>query len=107
MVASVIVFILPLRGAQRRIAAEKSRLQTEVGQRLEATIAAIHDSVDRGELDRADALNRSLSSLMAERDLVNHLPTWPWQPGTIGAVISAIVLPVGLWLVTRLLERLV
>jgi len=33
--------------------------------------------------------------------------TMPFQVGTLGAVVSAIVLPVALWFVTRLLERVV
>lgn len=107
VVAAAAVFVLPLRGAQRRIVAEKSRLEMEVGQRLEATIDAVHQAVDHGEFANADALNKTLATLMTERELVHRLPTWPWQPGTIGAVVSAIVLPIGLWLATRLLERLV
>lgn len=78
----------------------------EVGQRLEATIDAVHRAVDNGDLANADALNKTLATLMAERELVHRLPTWPWQPGTIGAVVSAIVLPIGLWFATRVLERL-
>lgn len=105
--AAVAAFALPLRGIQRRIAVEKSRLQSEVGQRLEVTMEAVHRSVDGGDLAQAGELNTTFATLIAERDLVNKFPTWPWQPGTVGAVVSAIVLPIGLWFATRLLERLV
>jgi hypothetical protein len=107
IVAAVAVFVLPLRGAQRRIVAEKARLETEVGLRLETTIDAVHRAIDTGDLSQVDSLNKTLATLMVERDLVRHMPTWPWQPGTVGAVVSAIVLPLGIWLATRILERLV
>lgn len=35
------------------------------------------------------------------------LPTFPWRPGTLGAVLTAIALPLGLWVATRLLERVI
>lgn len=107
IVTAAAVFVLPLRGVQQRIVVEKERLQAEVGLRVASTMAAVHRSVDDGDLAQAGALNSTLSSLIAERDLVSKLPTWPWQPGTGRAVVSAIVLPIGLWLTTRALERLV
>jgi hypothetical protein len=100
-------FVLPLQGMHGRIAAEKQRLEAEVGRRLTSATATLHRAVDEGDLSTADALNKTLSSLIAERDLVHKLPTWPWQPGTVGAFVTAILLPIGLWLATRLLERVV
>jgi hypothetical protein len=63
--------------------------------------------VDADDLARMDGLNKALASLVVERDLLARLPTWPWQPGTLGAFATAIVLPVALFLVTRALERFV
>jgi hypothetical protein len=104
--ASLAVFILPLRGMQRRLIAEKRRLQGEVGGRIEATIGALHAAVDRGDMGAAAGMNDVLGALVVERDLVNHLPTLPWRAGTLGAVVSSIVIPLGLFVVTRLIERL-
>jgi hypothetical protein len=99
--AATIVFALPLRGMQRRIIAEKRRLQSEVGLRLETTMSAIHAAVDRGEIVEASRMNDALAALIAERELVEKLPTLPWRPGTLGALVSAIVLPLALFLVQR------
>lgn len=104
---SVTAFALPLEGMHGRIAAERRALEAAVGTRLTATIDAIHRAVDTADLAMADGLNKNLASLMAEREMVQKLPTWPWQPGTIGAFVTAILLPVALWLVTRLLERVI
>jgi hypothetical protein len=104
-VVVVLAFAVPLAGMHRQIAVEKNRLLVEVGRRIESIIATLHRSVDDREISQADKLNDALTSLIAERDLLKRLPTWPWEPGTIGAVASAVLLPIGLWLITRALER--
>lgn len=105
VVASVVVFVLPLRGMQRRIIAEKRHLQSEVGLRLETTMAAIHRSVDAGEIVEAGKMNDALDALIAERELVDKLPTLPWRPGTLRGLVTAIVLPLALFLVQRVLAE--
>lgn len=100
-------FVLPLRGIHDRIAAEKRHLQAEIGRRLTMTLAEIHAAVDVADGVAIETRNRALSTLMAERDLVNKVPTWPWSPGSLTGFLSAVLLPIGLWIVTRVLERLV
>lgn len=107
VVAGAAVFVVPLLAMQRRIILEKQRLQSEVGARIETTIAAVHAAVDSGDLTGAAAMNGTLGVLVAERQLVDHLPTLPWRPGTLGAVVTVIVVPLVLSLATRLLERVV
>ncbi len=107
MAVAIAAFVLPLRGMHRRIAAEKSRLQGEAGERLKATIGALHRSVDHDDLAQADALNKTLASLVSEREILERLPTWPWRPGTLGTFVTALGLPIVLFLITRYLDRLV
>jgi len=107
LVVSVAAFVIPLEGMHARITARKRDLEAEVGRRLTVTTETIHRAVDAGDLGVADGLDKQLSSLIAERELIEKLPTWPWRPGTLGAFATALVLPVVLWLVTRLLERVV
>jgi hypothetical protein len=89
----------------RRIAAETDRLEAETGERIRATIADLHRHVDQHKLDNADALNKTLSSLALERQLLERMPTWPWQTDTFRGFLTALVLPIVLWLITRVLER--
>jgi hypothetical protein len=104
---AVLAFVSPLVGMHRRMDLEKKRLQTEVGTRIEILIDDLHASVDRRDLAGADGQNKTLTSLIAERELLRRLSTWPWQAGTAGAVLSAVMLPIGLWLVTRLLGNVI
>lgn len=105
VVAALAVFILPLLGMRRRIVAEKRRLQGEVGKRLAATMASVHAAIDRDDLVAASGMRDALEALIAERNLVDHLPTFPWRPGTLGAVVSVVFVPLVLSLASRLIER--
>ena len=107
LATALLAFVWPLVGMHRRMDLERKRLQGEVGQRIEAVIVDLHAAVDRRDLSEADGHNKVLASLIAERDLVHRFSTWPWQAGTAGAVISAVLLPIALLLASRLLERLV
>ncbi|MEO8470383.1 MAG: hypothetical protein ABI573_12040 [Chloroflexota bacterium] len=98
-------FVLPLRGTHDRIVAEKYRLQGEVGRRLTAVIDDIHAAVDAEDQPRIEARNRALTALVAERDLIAKVPTWPWSTGALTGFVSAILLPVALFLIQRVLSQ--
>ena len=100
-------FFLPLRGMHERLAAEKRRLQGEVGRRLTTTLDAIHAAVDAADGPAIESRSHALATLIAERDLVNRVSTWPWSGSTLTGFVSAVLLPIGLWAVTRVLERVV
>lgn len=99
-------FVWPLVGMHRRMDLEKNRLQTELSQRIEAVIEDLHGSIDRRDFSGADGQNKTLASLVTERDLVGRFSIWPWQAGTAGAVVSAVLLPIALWLTTRIMEQI-
>jgi hypothetical protein len=100
-------FFLPLRGVHGRLAAEKAELAGAVGRRISGALEAIHRAVDAGDAAGVAEGHQSLSALTAERDLVARIPTWPWSPAALTRFLSAVLLPIGLWLITRVLERIV
>jgi hypothetical protein len=104
---AVATFVIPLLGMHDRMAREKARLSHEVHDRLKATLARLHDGVDQDDLTAADQRHQTLASLLAERDLVAKLPTWPWSPGIVGGFVSAVLLPIALLLMTEVLQRMV
>lgn len=61
--------------------------------------------MDRGDLARADGLNKQLASMLQQREVLATLRTWPWSTGTLRAVITAILLPIVLFIVQSLLSR--
>lgn len=102
---AVAVFFLPLLGLHQILLREKEQLQAEANTRLKMHIQELHQRIDTRELDNADAMNKHLASLALERDILAKLPTWPWQPGTFNLIVTAVLLPVLLWLIQQLLER--
>ncbi|MBF8290093.1 MAG: hypothetical protein HW391_1061 [Chloroflexi bacterium] len=100
-------FALPMRGMHDRLVAEKRRLQGEIGRRITSTLEAVQVAVDAGDVAAIEARNRALATLVASRDVVNRVPTWPWSTGALTGFASAIVLPIVLFLVQRVLSQLV
>ncbi len=107
MTAAVASFFLPLRGMHNRLVEEKRRLQAEVGRRISTTLASIQAAVDAVDATAMEAGNKSLSVLVASRDVVNRVPTWPWSAGALTGFASAIALPIVLFLVQRVLAQVV
>ena len=105
--AAAASFFLPLRGMHDRLIDEKKRLQAEVGRRISTTLASIQAAVDAGDPAAIEAASKALSVLVASRDVVNRAPTWPWSGGALTGFASAIVLPIVLFLVQRVLAEVV
>jgi hypothetical protein len=98
-------FVLPVRGIHDRLAAEKARLLGDANARLRVTLDRIHAMVDADDLGRADELHKTQSALIAERDLYLRLSTWPWSAGTFRGFASAVMLPIFIGVVLRLLSN--
>jgi hypothetical protein len=98
-------FALPLLGAHRRLVAEKQASLAEVSSRFRATTVELHRQLDRGRLVQMDPLNKALASLQIEQDVLRKIPTWPWEPGAVRAVVAALLLPVAVWAIQLLLAR--
>ena len=100
-------FTWPLVGVHRRIGEKKDQALAEVGESLNQAIAELNARTRSMSLSRMDALNKMILSLVAAREVLSKVPTWPWSPGTPVAVGSALLLPVGLYLLQRLIERVI
>jgi hypothetical protein len=100
-------FVLPLLGMHGRLVDEKERLQGEAATRLKLVMAKLDHDVDAGDLARADGLNKTLASVLQQRDVIGRLPTWPWSTATLRAFVTAIFLPLLIFLLQRLLGQLV
>lgn len=102
---AVVAFIWPLQGLNRLLVKEKQRLKSVAGQRLKASIESFNRGVDEAAPEQVEALLASIQGADLELQIVNRIPTWPWQPGTLRGVAGAVLLPLFLWLVTRILEE--
>jgi hypothetical protein len=105
-VLAIATFVWPLLGIHRLLAQEKGRLLDGCSLRLEAITAELHRRVDSERLEGMDDLNKTMASLQIELNLLEGIPTWPWQPETVRLLITALALPLGLWLAQYVLQRL-
>jgi len=102
----VLTFIWPLLGAHNLLEREKFRLEDEVTRRMESTVARLHSHADTGELTDFKALKEVLDGLVTEQGVIEKLRTWPWRTETARGVGVAFLLPIFIWVIQRVLERL-
>lgn len=105
LLIAVVIFIWPQLGIHNLQVAEKDRLLEEANQRFETIIAELHRRVDAGELDQMNDLRLTMTNLEMELNSLKGIHTWPWQPETVRWLITALVLPLGLWLIQSVLQR--
>jgi hypothetical protein len=104
---AVAVFVVPLLGLHGRIQAEKDRRHTEAGETLETTVAELHRRIRAGEFERMSQLNDALAAATSAHATIAKISTWPWRPETLRGFISAIGLPVLIWVITAVLARVI
>ena len=92
-------FILPLWSVHQRLVAEKRRMLAEVNRRVETAIARMHRNLDQDDLGGVKDIKTVLDGLAAEREVVTKIATWPWRPATLSGLVSALVLPIALFLI--------
>jgi hypothetical protein len=49
-------------------------------------------------------LNMTIAGLEMEQNALNRIPTWPWEPETVRLLVTALLLPLGLWIVQVVLQ---
>jgi hypothetical protein len=103
---AVVTFIWPQLGMHRLQEAEQERLVDEAYLRLERTIDHLHQQLDKNKYEDMEELNFAIASLEVELNLLKKIRTWPWEPETLQLLITALALPLGLWIIQLVFERL-
>lgn len=103
---AIAIFVLPIIGIRDQIEDAKQQALHLTSDLLQSARDDLHDKVSRKAYDEFQGIEDSISALVSERELLDQVPTWPWNPRTIRGFASTLLLPIFIWLVTRLLERL-
>jgi hypothetical protein len=98
-------FIIPLLGIRRKIGEHKVRLIRENARLLEKEYIKLRDAIDVDDYGAVDEINQSVETIMIFRAELDKTPTWPWRQETIRGFLSAVLLPIFIWLVQRLLSQ--
>ena len=72
---------------------------------MESIIGELNQNIDASEGDELREVNTVLSSLLMAEQRLEKTPTWPWRPGTIRWLGTAILLPLALWVIQTLMQR--
>jgi len=105
VILAIAAFVLPLWFVHRRLVSEKRRRMAEINLRVESTSDRFHHALDKSEMVEAVQLNNVMNGLNIERNVVISLPTWPWRPGTLTGFLTAIVLPIILFIIQRIVVK--
>ena len=104
---AIFVFVMPLLGMRKRLRDEKARLLTETNEAIKVTIGRIHDEASSDKYEKISGMNAAMNALIAERQLIQGISIWPWEASTSRGFASTLLLPIVIWLVTRLLGRFI
>jgi hypothetical protein len=104
-VIAAATFAWPLWGAHSRLVQEKEARLADASSRFEAATRELHRRLDSGRLTHMDDLNKAVATLEIEQNTLRKIPTWPWQPGALRAVVAALLLPIAIWAIETVLAR--
>jgi len=105
LLLAIAAFVLPVMGIRGQIEEEKRRVLDETSDLLHVASGRLHSHIRGDSYQNIRDTKDAIEALIRERELVKRIPTWPWDPGTLRGFASALLLPIFLWLVTRLLEE--
>ena len=91
----LLLFYLPLAGMHNRLVREKEALLQETGSRIRTILREIHQAAfEEKEFSSTGAMIAVHTVLLKEKEAIQDLSTWPWRPGTVRGLLSALLLPV-------------
>jgi hypothetical protein len=101
----LLMFYLPLSGVHGRLVSEKERLLQEANSRIETILERIHlAAFEQQDYEDVGGMRTVFSTLREEKETVQGLSTWPWRPGTLTGLLSALFLPIILVLVREIIS---
>jgi hypothetical protein len=94
-------FILPLWGIHERLVDEKQVLARDVELRLSKLAEEVYRRIDAGEFEAAKAVSDAVVGVADIRKRISEIPTWPWRPQVLSGFLSALLVPVAVYVLTR------
>jgi hypothetical protein len=99
------VFAWPLLGTRRILARDKAQWLDQVSLRYEVIYLELHQRIDQAKFDEIEELAKVISVLDTELDTLRDISTWPWQPDTLRYLMTALLLPLLLWIIQYVLQQ--
>lgn len=94
-------FVMPLWGIHGRLVAAKDELVRGVNLRAQALQEELYSRVDTSNLVGVRDVTDALVGVQATGAQIDRLPTWPWPPSVLRGFLSAVLLPVVVFVITQ------
>lgn len=106
LLIAIAAFIWPLGGMHAKLQAEKERVNEENDLRLNRTYKELHQRIDKkNDVGMGDFRSR-LSALLDLRQEIKKISTWPWDSATLRTFITALFVPITVWLIQQVVLNL-
>ncbi len=102
---SLATFLLPLYGINRRILAEKNQLMAAIGRDIETAYDRLEQAIRSEDSKKLADVKTILDLVHRKKEFVHSIPVWPWNPGTFTALLSAIIFPIVLGILSRMMQK--
>lgn len=102
---SLFIFAWPLWGAHQLLVDSKKSALTKNAELMKTVVEELHGNIERKMVDMMGDWRTALEALEIERTRIERLPTWPWRPEALRGLVAALVVPIFVWVVQYLLER--
>jgi hypothetical protein len=103
--ASIAIVLIPLWGIHQRLDDAKARVLEDNSMQISSTRTNLYKAIDKKSYPDVQGLDSAMGSLYKERDMLKTIPTWPWASGAFRNFLSAILLPMVLWVLQTLVGR--
>lgn len=100
-------FGIPFGALNRRLVREKKEEINQVSLQIKAAFDKVDSDFEAGKLNNMENMEAVISNLMSKSKFLEAIPTWPWRQGTFRLTITAVLLPISVWLIQQLLDRLI
>ncbi len=101
VLVSLIVFIAPLIGINRRLRREKEGELQRLGVQLNSVYTETEAAVRRRKLGKVNPLRIAAGALKDQMDAVQKVATWPWNPGSLRNLLLPVLLPLFIAILQR------
>ncbi len=103
MTLAIASFIWPLGSMHAKLQEEKERMNDENDQRLNKAYKELHQRMDQNNTVGMGDFRSGLSALLDLRQEIKKISTWPWDSSTLRTFITALFVPLTVWLIQQVL----
>lgn len=106
-IPAIIIFVVPVMGMRDLLTEEKKRVLRATSDLLQMTEDKLDERIRAEDYSDLQGMETAIRALIRKREMLTSISTWPWDPGTVRGFASTLLLPIFLWLITRLLGKFV